>query len=79
MIQNNKLGIVVPPNSSEAFANGLIKLADNVTFRKEAGNSAREYAEENFSRNQLAIEFVSFIESVCQQNQACKGFFIKSD
>jgi glycosyltransferase involved in cell wall biosynthesis len=48
MIQENKPGIVVPPGDPVAFAKGLIELADNSAYRKQAGINARKFAE-NFS------------------------------
>lgn len=62
MIQKNDLGIVVPPDDAQAFANGLIKLIDNDNYRVKAGTNARKFAENNFSRTDLANEFVSFLE-----------------
>ena len=64
MIRDNQLGIVVPPDDSEAFANGLIELTDNRVYRKRAGLNARAFAEKNFSREHHAKEFVSFMEDV---------------
>ena len=57
------LGIAVPPDDAAAFAGGLIKLADNYELRRLYGMNARKYAEHNFSRERLANEFVSFLES----------------
>lgn len=62
MIQKNDLGIVVPPDDAQAFANGLIKLIDNDNYRVKAGANARKFAENNFSRVDLANKFVSFLE-----------------
>lgn len=62
MIQKNDLGIVVPPDDAQAFANGLIKLIDNDNYRIKAGINARKFAENNFSRTDLANEFVAFLE-----------------
>jgi len=63
MITDHHLGIAVPPDDAAAFAGGLIKLADDYELRKLYGMNARKYAEHNFSRERLANEFVSFIES----------------
>lgn len=64
MITENKLGIVVPPNDPEAFANGLITLMDNDNFRRQCGLNARKFAEANFSREMLADRFVDYLESI---------------
>jgi glycosyltransferase involved in cell wall biosynthesis len=66
MIHENKLGMVVPPDDPIAFAKGLIELADNSAYRKQAGMNARKFAEENFSREILSGEFVKFIENICK-------------
>ena len=64
MIEENELGVVVPPNNAKAFADGLIKLVDNDNYRMNAGQNARRFAEANFSRKSLADKFVSFLEEV---------------
>ena len=64
MIQENKLGIVVPPKDANAFAEGLISLLDDDTYRTECGQKARAFAEANFSRKSLADKFVSFLDEV---------------
>jgi len=63
-ISENNLGIVVPPDDAEAFANSLIKFADDNELRKICGMNARKYAENNFSREKLSNEFVTFIEKI---------------
>lgn len=67
MIKKNDLGVVVPPNNAQAFANGLIKLVDDDNYRMNAGQNARKFAEANFSRIKLADDFVSFLEEIFQQ------------
>ena len=64
MIQENKLGLVVAPNNANAFAEGLMKLMYNDTYRAECGQRARVFAETNFSRKSLANRFVTFLEEV---------------
>ena len=64
MIKKNDLGVVVPPNNAQAFANGLIKLVDDDNYRMNAGQNARKFAEANFSRIKLADDFVSFLEEI---------------
>jgi glycosyltransferase involved in cell wall biosynthesis len=64
MIQENKIGIVVPPNDPIAFAKGLIELADNTIYRKQAGINARKFAENNFSREYLSNELVTILEDI---------------
>jgi glycosyltransferase involved in cell wall biosynthesis len=64
MINENQLGIVVPPDDPESFAKGLIRLMDDDKYREACGLNARHFAEENFSRMKLAESFVSFLEEV---------------
>ena len=64
VIEENNLGVVVPPNNAQAFADGLIKLVDDDNYRMNAGQNARRFAEANFSRIKLADDFVSFLEEI---------------
>jgi len=64
MISDNNLGIAVPPDNADAFAKGLIQLADDCELRKTCGINARKYAENYFSREKLSNEFVSFLEKL---------------
>ena len=64
MIKENNCGIVVPPNDAEAFADALIKLADDSGLRSTFGGNSRKLAEHKFSRNDLANKFVDFLEDV---------------
>lgn len=62
MIIQNNLGVVVPPNDAESFAKGLIELIDNEILLKKQQINTRKFAENNFSREKLSNEFVSFLE-----------------
>ena len=64
IIQDNNCGLVVSPNNAEAFANGLIKLADDRKLSGKFGENSRRLAQSNFSRNDLADKFVGFLEQV---------------
>lgn len=66
MIEENNLGVVVPPNNPQAFADGLIRLMDDDNYRLNAGEKARQFAESIFSRRKLADEFVSFLEETVE-------------
>ena len=63
-ITQYECGVVVPPDDPEAFAEALIHLADSPELLKKYGNNARLLAQEKFSREKLAAEFVAFIEGV---------------
>lgn len=64
IIEENNCGLVVPPNNAEAFANALIKLADDRKLAIAYGENSRKLAESKFSRNELADKFVGFLEEV---------------
>lgn len=67
MIQSNECGEVVPPNDRVAFANGVIKLANDAELRAQYGQNARKLAEQEFSRDDLSDKFVDFLETVYKQ------------
>ena len=62
LINEYDCGMAVPPNNPEAFADALVKLADEHELRKEMGRNARRVAEEQFDRGMLATQFVDFLE-----------------
>ena len=62
MIHEHHCGEPVPPRNPQAFADALCKLADNPELRREYGQNARHLAEQAFSRENLATEFVAFLE-----------------
>lgn len=64
MIQENNLGVVVPADNPQAFADGLISLLDDNNFKIQCGKNARTFAETHFSRELLADRFVTFLEEV---------------
>lgn len=64
MIQENNLGVVVPADNPQRFADGLISLLDNNNLKLQCGKNARAFAETYFSRELLADRFVTFLEEV---------------
>ena len=62
MIREYYCGESVPPRNPQAFADALCKLADDSNLRREYGRNARRLAEQEFSREKLASEFVDFLE-----------------
>lgn len=64
MIGENGCGVVVPPESPEAFADALIQLAEDRAGLREMGCSARRLAEREFDRNALADRLIDFLEWV---------------
>ena len=67
MITEADIGVVIEPNDSQMFANALIYLAENPGKRKEMGDRARKFAEDNFDRQHLGDVFVEEIERVARQ------------
>ncbi|NQU86188.1 MAG: glycosyltransferase family 4 protein [Mariniphaga sp.] len=62
IIENNQCGIVVPPDNPEAFAEGLIKLADDVNLRTAMGENSRQLAIREFDRDVLSDRFVDYLQ-----------------
>ena len=73
LISEHCCGIAVPPHDPEAFADALCKLADDSGLRREYGQNARRLAEKMFSRDQLATEFVDWLEDVYGKSRKGKG------
>lgn len=64
LIQENECGAVAPPENCHAFAETLIRLADDRAGLAAMGRRARKLAEREFNRGQLADAFVDFLEQV---------------
>lgn len=64
MINENKLGVVTEPDNSASLAEGIEYLIDNDTLRKEFGENARTFAEQNFARDNLGEKFESFLSQI---------------
>jgi glycosyltransferase involved in cell wall biosynthesis len=64
MIEEHKCGIAVPPGDPQAFADALCFLADNPQERRDFGKNSRKLAKQQFSRNQQANRFVTFLEKI---------------
>ena len=70
LITGNNCGIAVQPDNPDAFADSLIRLADDSALRKRMGENSRRLAEREFSRNLLADRLVSFLEAVVKAEAA---------
>lgn len=62
MINKNELGIAVPPDNPEAFANALIEMSNNPQRVEQMGKNGRAFAEKNFDREKLANELTAALE-----------------
>lgn len=72
LIGEHRCGIVVPPRNPETFADALCKLADDPGLRSAYGRNARRLAENMFSRNLLATQFVDWLEDVYEKSRKGK-------
>lgn len=67
MMKENNCGVMVEPDNPEAFADGLIYLADHPELREVFGRNARALAEKEFDRDILSAKFVDFVEHMYQK------------
>jgi glycosyltransferase involved in cell wall biosynthesis len=68
LITEHRCGVVTPPDDPYAFADAVIKLANDTKSRIEMGNNSRALAEKEFSRKDLAEKFVTLLEEVVKWN-----------
>lgn len=67
MIQQERCGIVVPPDTPEAFAAGLIELSKmSPEERQGMGRRGRKLAELEFARELLSARFVRVLEEILE-------------
>lgn len=62
MIHDNKIGVAVPPNQPEEFANSIEYMAKHPTELIQMGRNARELAEKQFARKNLASKLCKLLE-----------------
>ena len=73
MIKDHDCGCAVPPNDPNAFADALIRLAENPEMARTMGKNARRLAETRFDRRMLADRFVDCLERVHQDTKEPVG------
>ena len=66
MINESNCGIAVEPENADAFADAIIKLAENPELREECGKNGRALAEQEFARDLLGGKFVEFLEQTAK-------------
>jgi len=64
LINQNHCGVAVPPDDGKIFAQELIKLSEDKNLLKNMGESARDLAQREFSREVLAGKFVDCLERI---------------
>lgn len=62
MIDDNKCGVVVPPDDPGAFADAVIWMKDHPEELKRMGAGGRQLAEREFARDLLGAQFVKALE-----------------
>lgn len=62
MIEKAQCGIAVPPRDPRAFAEALVRLADDRAATRAMGERARGLAESEFARDKLADEWARWVE-----------------
>jgi len=74
LINEHNCGIAVPPEDPDAFADALVKLAEDAELQEKMGRNARRLAEQRFDRRMLATQFVDFLEAFGKRNDdmVCK-------
>ncbi|KZY27525.1 hypothetical protein A3726_25030 [Erythrobacter sp. HI0037] len=73
IIENEKCGIVTPPDDPEAFANGLVILAEDRKETSRMGTRAGQLAERDFSRELLARQWALCVEGVMADQKGAPG------
>jgi glycosyltransferase involved in cell wall biosynthesis len=64
VLENNLNGILVPPEDTEALANGILKLLIDKIFATELGIKARETIEKKFSLNGMLDKYVKLYDEI---------------
>src|SRR5256885_3646673 len=57
-------GIAVPPENSQALAEGILKIMDSPALCRDIGASGRRFVERKFHRRCLALELLNVLEEV---------------
>lgn len=68
MIVQHQCGFAVPPENPVAFADALIRAANDRAALKAMGTRGRALAENEFSRRSLANRWVDTLEDVCRNH-----------
>lgn len=67
MINEHKCGVAVPPDNPEAFADALVLLSEKPEERNQMGENAKKLGSSNFKRNDLANQFVAYLEDIAKK------------
>jgi len=72
-INENRCGIVVPPDDPQAFADTVVNMMDMRDELKTMGRNARHLAETTFSRHLLGEKFVETLEETVEEFRGKRG------
>ena len=57
-------GIAIPPENSQALAEGILRIMDSPALCRDMGASGRRFVETKFDRRGLALEMLNVLEEV---------------
>lgn len=66
LVTANGCGLAVPPEDPEAFADALVRLADDRMATRDMGRRARQLGERDFDRDRLADALIDFVETTAE-------------
>jgi glycosyltransferase involved in cell wall biosynthesis len=74
MIEESRAGICTEPEDSVALQKAIIELFESKDLREKYGASGRRYAEENFSRQKIAKQYLKAMMSLKDNGNGYNGF-----
>ena len=72
LVRDHDCGIAVPADDPSALADAMVFLRDDADQRARMGRRARELAETEFSRDELAHRFVGVLEATHEEHAGAK-------
>ncbi|MCW5568596.1 MAG: glycosyltransferase, partial [Dokdonella sp.] len=57
--------LCVPPNDALAFANAVLKLADDAALRADLGQKGRHFVEQHLAKRKVLAKFVTRLDALC--------------
>jgi glycosyltransferase involved in cell wall biosynthesis len=66
-------GILVRPNDPEAFCEGLARLIEDESLRREMGRRGRSFVESNYSKERLLADIMGLYRQLGPHQQAAAG------
>ena len=56
--------LCVPPNEPAAFADAVLRLADDEALRLELGRRGRSFVEQNYAKPRILDDFMSRLDAI---------------